>query len=116
MLPPPPPIARQVLLLIEAGADLDKPTTRGWTALMTASIFACVWDRGHRDRGPAIVQALLDAGANPLAPNLEGKNAVRHLEEVVSRVGATPAAAPPTPAHTGPPPRVGPRVFERDLV
>ena len=53
-------------LLVEKGADLEATNHHGTTALMTAC--ACGnW---------SCVRALLDAGANPFATNIRGKNAL----------------------------------------
>jgi ankyrin repeat protein len=52
-------------LLLEHGADIDKPNERGLTPLMRAAFNSCT----------TVVKVLIDGGANPDLSNVEGKTA-----------------------------------------
>jgi len=74
-------LADDVALLIDRGADLDATNDQGWTALMFAA------NTDSHESGTAwcnpitpdiIVQWLLDAGADPIIVNNEGKKAVQY--------------------------------------
>jgi ankyrin repeat protein len=89
--------------LIAAGAPLDHVNNLHWTALIEAVVLG---DGGPRHR--AVLQALLDAGANPRLTDREGRSA-RQLAEargytaMVQQLDRAAAAAPnvPPPAATG---------------
>jgi hypothetical protein len=84
--------AAAVRTLIARGADIDVPNAKGWTPLMLAAergqlrcvelLLAAGADPRHRDNqsrtalqvspDPGIVRALMEAGANPLEPDISG--------------------------------------------